>query len=184
MQYLTEFPFLPLVHGIRDNWPQAEAVLSKHTGQVYSVAYSPNGRHIVSGSSDKTVRVWDAETGEPIRELLCGSFVNGIAFSPDGHHIAAALNGKTVCIWDSTTWELAVSPLRGHHGRVRCIAYSPEGDRIVSGDTNGRICVWSTETFQMVYEPIAGHSDSVRCVAFSPDNQYIASGSHDKTVGV
>ena len=158
MQYLTEFPFLPLVHGIRDNWPQAEAVLSKHTGNVSSVAYSPDGRHIVSGSSDETVRVWDAETGEPIHELPCGSDVNGVAFSPDGRHIAA-LDDKTVRIWDSTTWEFAGSPLQGHDGGVLGIAYSPDGDRIVSADREGRICVCSTETFQTVYQPIAGYQD-------------------------
>ena len=152
-RYLPHFS-LPLVHGLHEHWPQDQAIFSRHTGRVSSVTYSPDGRYIVSGSWDKTVRVWDAETGEPIRELPCNDDVNGIAFSPDGHHIAAALDDSTVRIWDSTTWEPAGSPLRGHDGGIRCIAYSPDGRRMVSGNWNGRICVWSTETPQMAYQPI------------------------------
>ncbi|EJF58655.1 WD40 repeat-like protein [Dichomitus squalens LYAD-421 SS1] len=182
--YLPYFPSLPLIDGVCDHWPQAHAVLSRHTGWVCSVAYSPDGRHIVSGSGDKTVRVWDAETGEAILELSCGDWVSGVAFSPDGRHIAAALDDLTVQIWDSTTGEAVCEPLRGHEGAVWCIAYSPDGRRIVSGDSRGRICIWSTETLRMVYKPIPGHASHVNCVAFSPTSQYIASGSEDKTVRV
>ncbi|TBU26176.1 hypothetical protein BD311DRAFT_456237, partial [Dichomitus squalens] len=126
---------------------KAHAVLSRHTFWVHSVAYSPDGRHIVSGSSDRTVRVWDAETGESILELSCGSWaawVQEVAFSPDGHHIAAAVQDSTVRIWDSTTGEAVCEPLQGHEGPVECIVYSPDGRRIVSSDCRGRIYIWST----------------------------------------
>ncbi|EJF58651.1 hypothetical protein DICSQDRAFT_23971, partial [Dichomitus squalens LYAD-421 SS1] len=182
--YLPYFPCLPLVDGIRDRWPRAHAVLSRHTDIVRSVAYSPDGRSIVSGSDDRTVRVWDAETGEAIHELSCGDWVLGVAFSPDGHHIAAVLNDSTVWIWDSTTGEAVCEPLRGHEDAVWCVAYSPDGRLIASGDGDGRICIWFTETHGMVNQPILAHSSDVHCVAFSPTSQYIASGSDDDTVQV
>ncbi|EJF64990.1 WD40 repeat-like protein, partial [Dichomitus squalens LYAD-421 SS1] len=183
--YLPCFPFLPVVNSVHDRWPHAHTVLSRHTDSVSSVAYSPDGRRIVSGSHDTMVRIWDAETGEAILEQSCGSSVRRLALSPDGRHIATALHDSTVRIWDSTTGEAVCAPLRSHEGSVECIAYSPDGHCIVSGDCNGRVCIWSTETFGMVHKLAPhGHATFVRCVAFSPTGRYIAFSYYGVTVGL
>src|SRR5258708_3264177 len=78
--------------------------LKGHTYWVQSVAYSPDGQHIVSGSSDNTIRIWDAETGAPVGEPLKGhtSQVQSVAYSPDGQHIVSASNDQTIRVWGSS----------------------------------------------------------------------------------
>src|SRR5260221_720893 len=72
-------------------------------GCVTSVAYSPDGRHIVSGSDDKTIRMWDAETGVSVGGPLMGhsSWVRSVAYSPDGRHIVSGSNDRTIRIWNA-----------------------------------------------------------------------------------
>lgn len=76
-----------------------------HTDDVNSVAYSPDGKRIVSGSDDTTVRVWDVETRKEVFELLRGhtGWVWSVAFSPDGTLIASASMDKTIRLWDANT---------------------------------------------------------------------------------
>lgn len=78
--------------------------LQGHTGGVCSVAHSPDGRYIVSGSEDTTVRVWDAATREQVGEPLQGhtAWVNSVAYSPDGRYIVSGSFDETVRVWDAT----------------------------------------------------------------------------------
>lgn len=75
-----------------------------HTNSVLSVAYSPDGRRIVSSSADSTVRVWDAETGEVIGCPLCGHslMINSVTFSPDGRWIVSGSDDTTIRVWDAS----------------------------------------------------------------------------------
>ncbi|THU82460.1 WD40 repeat-like protein, partial [Dendrothele bispora CBS 962.96] len=77
--------------------------LEGHTQEVNSVAYSPDGRYIVSGSWDKTIRIWDSQTGQPVGHPLQGHTreVNSVAYSPDGRYIVSGSHDKTVRVWDS-----------------------------------------------------------------------------------
>ena len=79
-----------------------DGVLTGHKNDVTSVAFSPNGKRIASGSDDKTVRIWDAATGKQIGEPLIGhtELVYSVAFSPDGKHIMSVSRNRTVLIWD------------------------------------------------------------------------------------
>ena len=106
--------------------------------------YSPDGRHIISGSYDETIRVWDAVTGAAVGEPLQGhtDWVRSIAYSPDTGHIISASDDKTIRIWDAETGPAVGKPLTGHSGSVSSIAYSPDGSRIVSGSQDGTIKVW------------------------------------------
>ena len=112
-----------------------------HTDPVNSVAFSPDGQHIVSGSDDVTIRVWDAMTGE----TAAGPFTDhsrwilSVAFSPDGQHILSGSMDRTIRLWNATTGETAAGPFAGHTGSVRCVAFAPDGQHIVSGSDDRMI---------------------------------------------
>src|SRR5258708_7443396 len=87
------------------SWPAPPLEWIGHTDFVCCVSYSPNGRHVVSGSWDKTIRIWDAETGAAVGEPITGHVgsVSSIAYSPDGQHIVSSgSQGKTVHVWSSS----------------------------------------------------------------------------------
>src|SRR5205814_1886503 len=120
---------------------RALAVLRGHEGTVFSAAFSPDGRRIVTASDDKTVRIWDAGAAREITVLRGHQdIVRCAAFSQDGSRIVTASDDGTARIWDAdTAREIAV--LRGHEGHVISAAFSPDGRRIVtaSGDNTARI---------------------------------------------
>ena len=91
--------------GQQDDWPRNQQVLQGHTSFVPSVAYSPDGRHIVSGSDDETIQLWDAQTGGQVGNPLQGhtDSVLSVAFSPDGRHIVSGSSDETIQPWDAQT---------------------------------------------------------------------------------
>ena len=86
--------------------------LKGHSDWVSSVTFSPDGRHIVSGSCDRTVRVWDAQTGQNVMDILKGHdhYVTFVAFSPDGRYIFSGSDDKTVRVWDAQTGQIIMDP--------------------------------------------------------------------------
>jgi DNA-binding beta-propeller fold protein YncE len=141
-------------------WSPVVQVIEGHTDDVNSVAYSPDGAHIVSGSRDRTVRVWDAQTGKELAVLKGHSNeVNSVAFSPDGAHIASGSFDKTVRVWDAQTGkELAV--LEGHSDWVSSVAFSPDGAHIVSASSDETVRVWDAQTGKEL-AVLEGHSSDV-----------------------
>jgi WD40 repeat protein len=108
---------------------------------------SPDGKRIVSGSGDKTIRIWDAETGVQMGEPLRGhtDSVEAVAISPDGKHIVSGSTDNTIRVWDVETGAQVGEPLRGHTQWVTSVAISPDGKRIVSGAWDSFIRIWSAE---------------------------------------
>ena len=98
-----------------------------HEDMVWSVAFSPDGRRVVSGSADHTVRVWDGATGQPIGQPLVGHMddVMIVAFSPDGERIVSCSWDRTVRVWDAEKREPFGQPLIGHNSRVNSVALQP-----------------------------------------------------------
>ena len=111
---------------------------------MLSVAYTPDGRYIISGSGDKTIRIWDTETGAAVGPPLEGhtSSVWAVACSPDGRRIASGSDDGTIRIWDVGTGTVVGEPLRVHTGPVMSVAYSPNGRHIISGSADTTIRIW------------------------------------------
>ncbi len=150
---------------------------------VTAAAFSPGGRRIVTASSDRTVRVWNADgSGQPLVLRGHDDAVASVAFSPDGQHIASGSSDKTVRIWnaDGSGQPLV---LRGHDDIVRSTAFSPDGRRVVSASSDRTVRVWNADGSGPPLV-LRGHDDIVRSAAFSPDGRRIVSASSDKTVRV
>jgi WD40 repeat protein len=105
---------------------------------------SPDGTRFVSGNDDKTVRVWDAATGQQVGDPLTGHTapVESVAFSPDGTRIASRSFDKTVRLWDAATGHQLGDPLTSHTDWVSSVAYSPDGTRVVSGGWDKTLRLW------------------------------------------
>ncbi|OCH92380.1 WD40 repeat-like protein [Obba rivulosa] len=166
------------------HWPAEETIIHGHEDSVWSVAFSPDGHRIASGSSDNTIRMWDAQTGEPVTAPFNGheGSVNCVAFSPDGQRIASGSSDNTIRMWDAQTGEPVTAPFNGHQGWVLSVAFSPNGQRIASGSSDQMIRMWDAQTGEPVIAPFNGHQGLVWSVAFSPDGHRIASGSSDNTI--
>ena len=159
-------------------------ILVGHTRRVNSVSYSSDGKRIVSGSWDFTLRQWDAVTGDPIGEPLRGHshYVTSVSYSPDGTRIVSGSADTTVRQWNAVTGEPVGEPLRGHSHYVTSVSYSPDGKRIVSGSNDKTLRQWNAVTGEPVGKPIRGHSHWVTSVSYSPDGTRIVSGSYDTTL--
>jgi dipeptidyl aminopeptidase/acylaminoacyl peptidase len=152
--------------------------LSGHGGGVISVAWSPDGRRIVSTSYDGTVKVWDVESGRELHTLSGhGNWVNSAAFSPDGRRIVSASGDKTVKVWDTESGPV-LHTLSGHRDIVTSAAWSPDGRRVVSASVDKTVKVWDAESGK-VLRTLSGHGDFVLSAAFSPDGRRIVSASSD-----
>jgi len=142
--------------------------LEGHSDVVMSVALSADGSRIVSGSDDKTVRVWDAASGECVQTLEGHSGgVMSVAVSADGSRIVSGSDDKTVRVWDAASGE-CVQTLEGHSGGVMSVAVSADGSRIVSGSDDKTVRVWDAASGECV-QTLEGHSGEVNSVAVSAD---------------
>ena len=158
------------------------ALLTGRAWGVNSVAFSPDGKTIATGSDDDdTVRLWEATTGD-LKRTLTGhtDWVNSVVFSPDGKTIASGSEDETVRLWEATTGDLKRT-LTGHTYHVYSVAFSPDGKTIASSSGSDTVRLWDATTGDLI-RTLTGHTDWVFSVAFSPDGKTIATGDIYDTV--
>jgi WD40 repeat protein/class 3 adenylate cyclase len=184
------------IRALRSNYSiQADAALTEslknlynlqlfrgHTREIYSVAFSPDGKYALTGSQDGTARLWDRQSGREIRQYAGHKGgISAVAFSPDGKSVATGGNDQTTRIWDAATGQQL--QVFAESSGVTAVAFSPDGSFILTNGGNKVARLWDAGTGQFLRD-FAGHTGFVSDVAFSPDSKYVLTGSSDTTARV
>ena len=164
------------VYGIRER-----NQLEGHHFGVRDVKYSPDGKLLASASEDRTVKLWNVETGTLLQTLKGHrGKLWSVNFSPDGQTLASSSEDGTVRIWkvaDGTEVQI----LEGHRDWVRSVSFSPDGQTLASGSSDNTVRIWKVADGTEV-QTLEEHSKAVTSVSFSPDGKTLASASWDYTV--
>ncbi len=150
---------------------------------ITSIAFGPGGRTLLVGYTDRTLRLWDMETSQQIREFADhDALVYGLAYSAGGRTAVAGTGNGSIVIWDLVTG-VALQWLEGHDDAVAVVGYHLGGRQVVSASRRGEIILWDLNTGSKlgIFE---GHNNWVTQIASSPDGRLIVSGSLDNTVRI
>jgi RNA polymerase sigma factor (sigma-70 family) len=152
-----------------------------HDRFVWSVAYSPDGKTLASGSPDPTIKLWDVKTGKEQATLKGHTDrVWSVSFSPDGKTLASGSWDQTIKLWEVATGKEQAT-LKGHTFAVLSVAYSPDGKTLASGCGDNTIKLWDVKTGKE-QATLKGDIFSVWSVAYSPDGKTLASGCGNNTI--
>src|SRR6266480_350272 len=157
-------------------------VWQAHTDVVSTLAFSPDGSTLASGSWDGTLKLWNLQSGALLWRGRHTNTISYLAFSPDGRLLASSGRDATVQFWDAHSGtNLQILP---HPGSVYRVTWSPDGGLLASGDFAGSIRLWQVQKTAPArcVQTIEGHTDRVLGLAFAPDGRTLASGSCDRTV--
>jgi WD40 repeat protein len=156
-------------------------IQSGHSGNVYDTKFSPVENLIASAGVDKNVVLWDATTGQELRELSGHTgLINALAFSNDGKLLASASEDHTAILWEVATGK-HLRTLAAHSEALACLAFSPDGKIVATGSDDHTISLWDVNT-GIEIRTLVGHLLPVSKLAFSPDGKWLASASFDRTI--
>ena len=143
--------------------------------RVSALAFSHDGTRLASGSTDKTVRLWDTTKPDEWMTLQKHTgWTNVLAFSPDGKMLASGSTDKTVQLWDTTTGD-PLATLTGHINGITALAFSPDSTTLASGSADGTIRFWHAETGTPLTDHIIGHTQWMKAATFLQDSSTLAS---------
>ena len=180
IQSMKMFPSTEAAQVLQNNTLMQTISSFKHDNWVNSVAFSPDGKYVASGSADSTARVWEVATGREVARIKHDRDVNSVAFSRDGNLVVSGSSDGTARVWETTTGkEIA----RITHTKPVIIAtFSPNGQYIVSGSEDGTAYTSEARTGEEISR--VTYNGSVVSLAISPDGKYVVSGISDSTVRV
>lgn len=155
--------------------------LRGHRSKVHAVAYSPNGKTIVTASLDRDIKLWDASTYREIKTFIGHKdYVFSIAFSPDGGRLLSASADRTARIWNVESGKQEFE-LVGHQGMVQQAVYSRDGTLVATASADGTGRVYEAKTGNYLFS-MRGHRNKIESVAFSPTGHMLATGADDRTI--
>ncbi|QRW00933.1 hypothetical protein RhiJN_28951 [Ceratobasidium sp. AG-Ba] len=197
-------PFARNAYPLLSSWRKSILVLNTETGMVElgplnghsdkicSIAFSPSRHHIVSGSKDRTIRVWSTAPSTSTSEIVVtntnsNEYMHGttcLAISSDGRFVVSGSRDHTVRVWDVETGFAVLGPLEGPSEPISFVAISPSDRIIFCGYEGGTLHTWDAKSGNPVLQPLRGHSTAISAIAFSPDGYMSATGSDDGEVRI
>lgn len=158
-----------------------KSTIAGHSDAVKSIAISPDGRTLVSGSSDNTIKIWDLRTSK-LKNVLAehSGAVNSVAISPDGQILVSGSSDSTIKIWDLST-DIEKSTLQGHSGTVNSVAISPDGQTLISSSDDHTIKIWDLSTDSLKTSSQSNYG-AVKTIAISPDGRTLVTNTRDNTI--
>ena len=157
--------------------------LAGHTSFVNALEISHDGKMLISGSADQTIKVWDLATGAELKTLTGHtSFVNTLAIAHDDKTLASGGADLTIRLWDLATGK-TLSTFVGHTGFINTLHFSHDGQILASGSADKTIKVWDVATGKVLHT-LTGHTGFVNSIDISADGSTLVSGSTDQTIKV
>jgi len=162
--------------------PNAEtAILKAHSSSVNALSVTPDGKILISGAEDKTIKLWSLPKGRFIKTLEQHTYgVNALAVTPDGKIFISGAGDETLKLWSLPKGQL-LKTLKGHGGSVTTLAVSPDGRILASGSKDKTVKLWSLPKGQLL-KTVEGVEKGVRTIVITPDGKILAAGFYNKQI--
>ncbi|KPA17571.1 WD-40 repeat-containing protein [Candidatus Magnetomorum sp. HK-1] len=149
---------------------------------INSVHINPTNKYIATGSNDRTIKIWDAKTGQCLKILKSDNSIKSVRFNPQKKFQIASATSDNIKIWNFSTGN-CIKTLSGHKNTINSLSFSPDGNFLASGGDDHTVNLWDIQRNKLM-KTFHGHIDDVNEVTFSPDGKWIASASDDGTIKI